>query len=144
MRQKEIRQAFNAADTVGAGLLDSEATCTALELLQLPILDKALIEDMVTSEGVEGYVDMDGFKSIVQELVNSSSSSSSQQKIQDAYRLLADDSGVITLESLRDASQQEDWSLRELKEMMNEADTNHDGIIDMQEFKRVWHRAGMS
>lgn len=58
--------------------------------------------------------------------------------------MLADDSGVITLESLRDASQQEDWSLRELKEMMNEADTNHDGIIDMQEFKRVWHRAGMS
>lgn len=62
--------AFNAADTVGAGLLDSEATCTALELLQLPILDKALIEDLVTSQGEEGYVDMDGFKSIVQELVN--------------------------------------------------------------------------
>lgn len=58
--------------------------------------------------------------------------------------MLADDSGVITLESLRHASQQEDWSLRELKEMMNEADTNHDGIIDMQEFTRVWNRAGMS
>ncbi|CDS12684.1 hypothetical protein LRAMOSA04870 [Lichtheimia ramosa] len=144
MRQKEIKQAFNAADTVGAGLLDSEGTCTALELLQLPVLDKTLIEDLIQSEGEEGYVDMDGFKSIVEELVESSSSSSSHQRIQDAYRLLADDSGVITLESLRHASQQEDWSLRELKEMMNEADTNHDGIIDMQEFTRVWNRAGMS
>lgn len=129
---------------MGAGLLDSEGTCTALELLQLPVLDKTLIEDLIQSEGEEGYVDMDGFKSIVEELVESSSSSSSHQRIQDAYRLLADDSGVITLESLRHASQQEDWSLRELKEMMNEADTNHDGIIDMQEFTRVWNRAGMS
>ncbi|KAI7885305.1 EF-hand [Lichtheimia hyalospora FSU 10163] len=143
MRQKEIRQAFNAADTVGAGLLDSEATCTALELLELPVLDKALIEDLVISEGEEGYVDLDGFKVIVQELVESSSPSSSHQKLQDAYRLLADDSGVITLESLRHASQQEDWSLQQLEEMMNEADINHDGIIDMQEFKRVWNRSGM-
>lgn len=61
--------AFNAADTVGAGLLDSEGTCTALELLQLPVLDKTLIEDLIQSEGEEGYVDMDGFKSIVEELV---------------------------------------------------------------------------
>ena len=54
---------------MGAGLLDSEATCTALELLELPVLDKALIEDLVISEGEEGYVDLDGFKVIVQELV---------------------------------------------------------------------------
>ena len=62
----------------------------------------------------------------------------------EAFGALAE-GGVITLQSLQKASQAqgEAWTTRELQEMMNEADTNHDGHIDPSEFERIWKLTGV-
>lgn len=51
----------------------------------------------------------------------------------------------ITLESLLKAcnSQEESWTKQQILEMMNDADLNHDGIIDSNEFKIVCKKAGL-
>ncbi|KAG2225074.1 hypothetical protein INT45_003274 [Circinella minor] len=64
----------------------------------------------------------------------------------DAFQALTQNSknGMITLESLQQTckEQGEDWTIQEVKEMLNEADINHDGVIDPIEFKRIWKLAG--
>lgn len=60
--------------------------------------------------------------------------------------MLADPSlNGITLESLLKAcnDQQETWTKQQIMEMMNDADLNHDGIIDTNEFKIVCRKAGI-
>ena len=65
---------------------------------------------------------------------------------EDVFQILASNSknGMITLESLQQIckKQGENWTTQELKEMLNEADTNHDGVIDPVEFRRIWKLAG--
>lgn len=60
--------------------------------------------------------------------------------------MLADPSlNGITLESLLKVcnSQQESWTEQQIIEMMNDADLNHDGIIDPNEFRIVCRKAGL-
>ena len=65
---------------------------------------------------------------------------------EDVFQILTSNSknGMITLESLQQIckEQGENWTTQELKEMLNEADMNHDGVIDPVEFKRIWKLAG--
>lgn len=58
--------------------------------------------------------------------------------------MMGENGSGITIETLRRAAaaQGETWTNQELDEMFNEADINHDGIVDPAEFKRVWKMAG--
>jgi Ca2+-binding EF-hand superfamily protein len=51
----------------------------------------------------------------------------------------------ITLQSLLKVceTQDESWTKQQIMEMMNEADLNHDGLIDPNEFKIVCKKAGL-
>jgi Ca2+-binding EF-hand superfamily protein len=63
-----------------------------------------------------------------------------------AFEMLADPAiNGITLESLLKVceTQQESWTKQQIMEMMNEADLNHDGMIDPNEFKIVCKKAGL-
>lgn len=63
-----------------------------------------------------------------------------------AFQMLVDPAvNGITLESLLKvcATQEDSWTEQQVKEMMNEADLNHDGMIDPNEFRIVCERAGL-
>ncbi|KAG0175331.1 hypothetical protein DFQ30_009603 [Apophysomyces sp. BC1015] len=92
-----------------------------------------------TRQEKEGYISFNDFKEIVSDLMQSS-------PLDMAFGLLADTvRGGITLESLRLAheSQGEKLTLTELQEMMAEGDRNHDGMIDREEFCRIWKKTGL-
>jgi Ca2+-binding EF-hand superfamily protein len=62
-----------------------------------------------------------------------------------AYQMLIDPAvNGITLESLLKvcAAQEDSWTEQQVLEMMNEADLNHDGMIDPNEFKILCKKAG--
>lgn len=63
-----------------------------------------------------------------------------------AFQMLADPAlNGITLQSLLKVceTQDESWTKQQIMEMMNEADLNHDGLIDPNEFKIVCKKAGL-
>lgn len=63
-----------------------------------------------------------------------------------AYQMLIDPAvNGITLESLLKvcATQEDSWTRQQVLEMMNEADLNHDGMIDPKEFKILCKKAGL-
>lgn len=63
-----------------------------------------------------------------------------------AFQMLVDPAvNGITLESLLKVckTQEESWTEQQVREMMNEADLNHDGMIDPNEFKIVCKKAGL-
>jgi Ca2+-binding EF-hand superfamily protein len=63
-----------------------------------------------------------------------------------AFEMLADPTiNGITLESLLKVceTQEDSWTKQQIMEMMNEADLNHDGMIDPNEFKIVCKKAGL-
>ncbi|KAI8136909.1 hypothetical protein BJV82DRAFT_637430 [Fennellomyces sp. T-0311] len=150
-QRKEIKEVFAMVDTIGAGLLDGEALYKALRALGLEVpVAPAGIEDLLRTVGREqdGYIDIDDFQKIVSDLMlqrdEEDEEDDDSDRRRDAFRILAED-GRITLQSLRKASQAqgEAWTIQELTEMMNEADTNHDGHIDPVEFERIWKLAGL-
>ncbi|KAI9264919.1 hypothetical protein BDA99DRAFT_507236 [Phascolomyces articulosus] len=121
----------------------------------------------------EGYIDLDDFNNIVSELMMKKNQNEQETNDDDngdddfrddyeedeeedemmddgqrdvSYQALASKgNGMITLESLLQACQKqgETWTIKELKEMLNEADTNHDGVVDPVEFQRIWKLAGL-
>lgn len=64
-----------------------------------------------------------------------------------AFKSLSDQGfGGITLGSLTRAVEKQglsDLEAQHLQEMVNEADTNHDGVVDWQEFRRIWKLSGL-
>ncbi|KAI9317166.1 hypothetical protein BX666DRAFT_2027263 [Dichotomocladium elegans] len=135
--------AFRAADQMGAGLLDTDGVFEALKELKFPTINKTRISELVSVFGKEEYIDMEGFKKLVDELIKGETEEEAMRQLDYVFGALANSAGFITLESLQKASQQEGFSVQELREMLNEADTNHDGRIDRTEFVNVWRRAGM-
>ncbi|KAG0183249.1 hypothetical protein DFQ28_001861 [Apophysomyces sp. BC1034] len=132
----ELKAAFNGADQDYTGRLGSDQLCQALRELGL---EAPVMDIKSTRQEKEGYISFNDFKEIVSDLMQSS-------PLDMAFGLLADTvRGGITLESLRLAheSQGEKLTLTELQEMMAEGDRNHDGMIDREEFCRIWKKTGL-
>ncbi|KAL1930011.1 hypothetical protein VTP01DRAFT_1165 [Rhizomucor pusillus] len=146
---KELKEVFQTADTNDAGLLDGEALYNALRALGLEVpVTETGIRDLLIRVGRqdEGYVDFDDFKKMVAELMTDDHESIQRDRCDFVFRslMMGENGSGITIETLRRAAaaQGETWTNQELDEMFNEADINHDGIVDPAEFKRVWKMAG--
>ncbi|KAI7897982.1 uncharacterized protein BX663DRAFT_526674 [Cokeromyces recurvatus] len=154
--KKQLKQIFKDFDINDEGLLDTEYLFKALISLDLPI-EQSDIPDLFESVGreKEGTVTQDDFIDIVTELMDCDIDDGeiSQQEANDSYlitdtafNMLADPAvNGITLESLLKACemQYESWTKQQVMEMMNEADLNHDGLIDSDEFKKICKKAGL-
>ncbi|CAO3655511.1 unnamed protein product [Mucor hiemalis] len=161
LTKKEITIAFKDHDINETGLLDADYLYKALLSLNLPVepSDMADLFECVGREK-EKMVAMDDFVDIVMELkadetmtkepegdeYNDFVVTNDAPSADTAFQMLVDPAvNGITLESLLKvcATQEDSWTEQQVREMMNEADLNHDGMIDTNEFRIVCEKAGL-
>ncbi|KAG2200921.1 hypothetical protein INT47_003156, partial [Mucor saturninus] len=144
---------FKDHDINETGHLNSDYLLKALLSLNLPV-EPSDMTDLFECVGreKEKRVAIDDFLDIVTELKGGEEMLAEDYLMEDtqssdlAFSMLRDPAvNGITLESLlRVCSTQEDaWTTQQIIEMMNEADLNHDGMIDSNEFKIICKKAGL-
>ncbi|GAN03406.1 hypothetical protein MAM1_0040c02859 [Mucor ambiguus] len=156
--KRQIKSTHDVDDT---GALNATCLHKALISLKLPV-ELSDMDDLFESVGreKEASVKLDDFTDIVLELkgdTNSDTANDFEEDDEDdeeaeeptadiAFQMLADPAvNGITLQSLLKVceTQDESWTKQQIMEMMNEADLNHDGLIDPNEFKIVCKKAGL-
>lgn len=136
--------------------MNGDRLCKALIELKLPVQPED-VSDLLESVGrqKEGTIDLDDFSDIVMELKDDKEEEEEEYFIPEeqknnfdvVYRVLKDPNAQgITIESLSRvcAAQEPSWTHQQVMEMLNEADSNHDGIIDLNEFEVVCKKVGLS
>jgi len=132
---EELKEAFDLFDTDGSGTIDSAELKHAMESLGYKKKNKMayqMIENMR-----DGEIDFDGFLDMMTARI---SDTDSREDIMKVFRLFDDgDSGKITMENLRRVARElgETMTEAELKEMIDRADLNGDGVISPDEFFNV-------
>ncbi|KAI8639798.1 hypothetical protein BD408DRAFT_434799 [Parasitella parasitica] len=159
--KRQIKSTFKSHDIDKIGALNAEYLHNALRSLDL-LVELSDMDDLFESVGreKEATVELDDFIDIVIELkggeanidtLNADDDFEEEEEEDDeeediAFQMLADPAlNGITLQSLLKVceTQDESWTKQEIMEMMNEADLNHDGLIDPYEFKVVCKKAGL-
>ncbi|KAK4518485.1 uncharacterized protein ATC70_008703 [Mucor velutinosus] len=159
--KRQIKSTFKAHDMDDTGALNAKCLYKALVSLKLPV-ELSDMDDLFESVGreKEASVELDDFIDIVLELkgdTDSDVANDFEEEEEDdeeeeeptadiAFQMLADPAvNGITLQSLLKVceTQDESWTKQQIMEMMNEADLNHDGLIDPNEFKIVCKKAGL-
>ncbi|KAI8884556.1 EF-hand [Backusella circina FSU 941] len=162
---KQVRIVFSKHDGENVGLLDGPNLLKALAQLDLT-MSKDDLPDLFASVGreKEGLMAVDDFVDLVIELRNTDDYVPENPEEQDdnddnddnedeilgtdiAFNMLIDRNlNAITLDTLIRVckEQNEDWSRQQVMEMMNQGDLDRDGIIDLNEFRELCKRAGLS
>ncbi|KAG0738523.1 hypothetical protein G6F57_007397 [Rhizopus arrhizus] len=153
---RQIKKVFESHDIDDTGYLDNNSLYEALVELKLPVQLEDM-PDLFESVGrqKEKTIDLEDFMDIVTELQEENMDEEEdyfipeEQEIKSniAYHMLEDPNvNGITLKSLLTvcAAQEPSWTEKQIMEMLNEADLNHDGIIDSHEFNTICKRVGLA
>jgi len=134
----EYRSVFRVFDKNGDGKITKEELKKALSSRKVSSSD----EDI---DRIMGKVDVDGngeidFEEFCALMSTPIETLSPEEEMKEAFRVFdTDGDGVISKEELKQVMQQldPDMSDADIDDMMHEADTNKDGKIDFNEFKRM-------
>ncbi|KAI8977473.1 hypothetical protein BDF20DRAFT_906484 [Mycotypha africana] len=160
--KNQIKKTFTDHDITDSGMIGGEYLLKALVSLNLPA-EESDLPDLLESVGreEEGAVNLDDFIDIVTELqevdeemegdeedfvMEEVESEKKSATVDRAFQILADPAvNGITIEALKRAcaAQKENWTEPQILEMMNEADRDHDGIVDSKDFEALCKRAGI-
>ncbi|KAI8062432.1 hypothetical protein BC940DRAFT_120569 [Gongronella butleri] len=146
-RLQELRQAFREVDEQQVELLDERGLAEVLAMLGYARVSAAAMMQRVHREK-DGFVTFDDLKDIVLALESEATDSDDldeekNEEMTRTFQLLADpEHGCITLDQLIKAvnSQGHDWTRQQLKEMMDVADRDHDGLLTLDDFRVLWAR----
>ncbi|KAI9271370.1 hypothetical protein BY458DRAFT_489898 [Sporodiniella umbellata] len=153
---KRIKSVFSKNDTEDTGYLDSSGLYRALQELKVPVQPED-IQDILESVGKkkEGKADLEDFLDIVSELKNAEDleeddcyiPNEQEKNLNILFQMLrAPNESGITLDSMLKVCAAEDpsWTKHQVKEMLSKADTNRDGIIDLDELRVIYKKTGLS
>jgi len=132
---EELQEAFNLFDTDGSGTIDASELKAAMESLGYKQKNKMvyqMIENMKQKE-----INFDQFLDMMTARI---SDGDNREDILKVFRLFDDDdSGSITLNDLVRVSRElgETMNQAELKEMIERADLDGDGVISPEEFINI-------
>ncbi|KAI9025324.1 hypothetical protein CLU79DRAFT_886312 [Phycomyces nitens] len=135
----DLEQAFKKQDKENKGLIGLEGLLVVLEQTghspsPTPTIDLLALADRVK----QGTVCLDHVRRIIAYL-------EATEDTRNAFHLLAGSTQHgITRDALKEACEKHDIDSRQMNRMMNEADKNHDGLIDFEEFEAVFDKAGVS
>ncbi|KAI8993354.1 hypothetical protein BDB01DRAFT_737419 [Pilobolus umbonatus] len=148
------KKVFSKHDKDDKGKLDDQQLYEALIELGIPV-NISDMDDIFDSIGLkkERMLGIDDFIEVVMELKSTVVEKNVEEEEEEhediawkAFQLLADpDLGGIPLDRLYAVceKQNEHWTKEQIKQMMNAADTNNDGLIDYEEFRVVCKKTGL-
>lgn len=141
---RDLYEVFTTFDRNETGQLKSKELFLALRALGFNITEK-VCADYIESEGSE--VKALNFNQFLDLIIDKQASSKDHyEEILNGFNLFDyDNCGYISLENLKKACMESEMFLSEteLKDMIQEADMNGDGLIDLNEFVNVMLRTNL-
>ncbi|KAI8079755.1 uncharacterized protein BX664DRAFT_341387 [Halteromyces radiatus] len=142
-RINDLKKVFNQIDKDDTELLDKTGLEEALNSLGYEHVD---VDHLLKQVDREDFVIFEDFKDIILYLEQKNQVDQNEQDIGRAFQLLADPQlGGITLNRLQELAkaQGQEWTRKEMEEMITIGDWDHDGLVTQDDFIRIWHHAGL-
>ena len=135
---EELREAFNLFDTDGSGTIDAKELKAAMRALGFQV-KKADVRKMIAEVDKDdsGAIDFDEF---VEMMTGKMSERDSKEEILKVFELFDDEgTGKIGFKQLKRVVTElgESLSDDEMREMIEEADRDHDGFVTAEDFLRI-------
>ncbi|KAJ0975996.1 hypothetical protein J5N97_017961 [Dioscorea zingiberensis] len=140
-KRKEIKEAFDLFDTDGSGNIDAKELHVAMRALGFEMTEEQITEMIadVDKDG-SGAIDFDEF---LQMMTAKIGERDTKEELMKAFRIIdQDNNGKISQGDIMRIAKElgESFSPQEIREMIDEADRNRDGEVDVDEFFRVMMR----
>uniref|UniRef100_A0A7S3HDR8 EF-hand domain-containing protein n=1 Tax=Spumella elongata TaxID=89044 RepID=A0A7S3HDR8_9STRA len=133
---EEIREAFNLFDTDGTGTIDPGELKAAMRSLGFETKNPTIFQ-MIADLDQDGPIGFDDFLDAITQKLGDKETRDGIYKI---FKLFDDDNtGMISLKNLKRVSKElgETMSEDELREMIERADSNGDGMITAEDFYNI-------
>jgi len=143
-QKHEIREAFDLFDTDGTGKIDVKELKVTMRALGFEP-KKEDIKKALADLGKDGNSTID-FNDFFQIMEHKMGERDSKAEMEKAFRLFDDDNtGKISFKNLKRVCQEigENINDEELQEMIDEADRDGDGQVNLQEFLRIMKKSNM-
>merc|ERR1719326_1593328 len=141
---EELREAFNLFDTEHSGTIDARELKAALRALGFDQIKKEDVRRMLSDVGKDPTQPID-FNDFCEMMRGRMPDKNSRGEIDKVFALFdEDETGKISFRNLKRIAAELGESLtdEELQEMIEEADRDGDGLINMDEFYRVMRKRG--
>merc|ERR1719401_2661729 len=134
---EDIREAFNLFDTDGSGTIDPGELKAAMRSLGFETKNPTIFE-MIADLDADG--NCIGFDDFLDAITSKLGDKETRDGIQKIFNLFDDDkTGMISLKNLKRVSKElgETMTDEELREMIERADSNGDGMITAEDFYQI-------
>lgn len=143
-QKQEIKEAFDLFDTDGSGSIDAKELKVAMRALGFEP-KKEEIRKMIADIDRDGSGTID-FAEFLSMMTAKMAERDPREEIMKAFRLFDDDdSGTINFAKLKRVAKElgENMSDDELQEMIDEADRDGDGVINLDDFMRIMKKTNL-
>lgn len=143
-QKADIKEAFELFDSEGVGLIDNKDLKVAIRALGFEPT-KEEIHAMLASVGAQGVGKL-SYDNFLQLMTHKMSEKDTNDEILKAFRLFVDDGTQnISFANLKRVAMElgETMTDEELYEMIREADTTGNGVVDQTEFLRILKRSNI-
>ncbi|KAI4969721.1 probable calcium-binding protein CML8 [Hordeum vulgare subsp. vulgare] len=142
-KRKEIKEAFDLFDTDGSGTIDPRELNVAMRALGFEMTPEQ-IQQMIAEVDKDGSgtIDLDEF---IHMMTDKMGERDARDELHKAFRIIDQDANgkISDMDIQRLAIEAgEHFTLDEVREMIEAADENGDGEVDMEEFMKMMKRTG--
>lgn len=140
-KKQEIKEAFELFDTDGSGTIDAKELNVAMRALGFEMTDEQ-IDQMIRDVDKDGSGAID-FDEFVHMMTAKIGERDSKEELTKAFRIIdQDNKGRISAADIERIAKEvnESFTPREIREMIQDADLDGDGEVDMEEFMRMMKR----
>ena len=143
-QKQEIKEAFDLFDTDGSGSIDAKELKVAMRALGFEP-KKEEIRKMIADIDKDGSGTID-FSEFLSMMTAKMAERDPREEIMKAFRLFDDDdTGTINFAKLKRVAKElgESMTDEELQEMIDEADRDGDGVINLDDFMRIMKKTNL-
>ncbi|XP_068637111.1 caltractin-like [Aristolochia californica] len=140
-KRQEIKEAFELFDTDGSGTIDAKELNVAMRALGFEMTEEQ-INQMIADVDKDGSGAID-FDEFVHMMTAKIGERDTKEELSKAFRLIdQDNNGKISAADIEQIAKElgESLTAPEIREMIEEADRNGDGEVDVDEFFRMMKR----
>merc|ERR1712048_1321890 len=141
-QMEEIREAFGLFDADASGMIDVRELKAAMRALGFEVKNEEL-KKMVSDVDNDGNGTME-FTEFLSMMTGKMGEKDSREDIEKVFKLFDDDNTKISFRNLARVAEElgENIDDEELQDMINQADRDGDGEINLDEFYRIMKKKG--